>query len=151
MALYGGNVIASLTGGLLYDSIITIPSGHPVGSNLGVRMYHKAEILINRYGTVANLWNGVFDYDPTTRKKVVAEEIQQDKRIIPPYPFEHALVDGDMIRSTDMQTGVAAKYLAITIDEQLQITTMGHVYQCVRYWPIVSNDVIILYLIQLRR
>jgi hypothetical protein len=99
MALYGGNIIASITGGLLYSSIINIPSGDPVESNLGARMYDKAEILINRYGTSAVLWNGTFDYDPITREKTVTDEVTQNKKIIPPYPFDHGLVDGDMIRS----------------------------------------------------
>jgi hypothetical protein len=151
MALYGGNIIASITGGLLYSSIINIPSGDPVESNLGARMYDKAEILINRYGTSAVLWNGTFDYDPITREKTVTDEVTQNKKIIPPYPFDHGLVDGDMIRMEDLHTGIAAKNLVVPIDTKLQITVLGSSYQALRYWPIVGNDVVIMYLVQLRR
>jgi len=152
MSIVGGDIIASLTGGLVKSSwIYSQASGTPIESNLGSRLFNRVETIINKYGTTAILYLGVGEYSAVAGKRTITEEITQTKKIIPPYPFRKELVNGDTIRIEDMQTGVAAKNLSVPIYDGLQVTVMSQIYTIERYWPIIANDTIVLYLMQLRK
>jgi len=152
MTIIGGDIIASLTGGMLENTLIyTAPSGAAIESNLGARMFNTVDRIINKFGTDANLYVASGTYSAAEGKRTIAEEVSQGKKVIPPYPFKKELVDGDVIRIEDMQTGVAAKDLTLPIVDGLQLTVLSEVYTLVRHWPIIANNTVVLYLMQLRK
>jgi hypothetical protein len=108
--------------------------------------------LINENGKAAVFSNyTAATYSVSTGKVTAGSPATFNKKIIPPYPYEQKLVDGDVVRVDDMQTGVAASGLGFTPERlKTTVTIDNKIWTIVNIQPIYSGEDVALYLLQLR-
>lgn len=108
--------------------------------------------LIDENGkAVSFVHNASATYSPSTGKVTGGSPAPFNKKIVPPYPYEQKLVDGDVIRVDDMRTGVAASGLGFTPERmKTTVTIDSRIWTVVNVQPIYSGEDVAMYLLQLR-
>jgi len=90
-------------------------------------------------------------YDPATGSTTIATS-NKTAKATPPEPYDIRYIDGDIIRTGDMKTLIAAQGLTWTPVVGMAMTwASGNVWRVVRLSPIYSGADICAYELQLRQ
>lgn len=91
-------------------------------------------------------------YDPTTGETTLGDAVDYQKKIIPPYPYKAGYIDGDLIKASDMQTGIAAYGLDFTPEpSDTRVIIDSKEWKIMNVQPVYSKEQVVLYMLQLRR
>ncbi len=111
------------------------------------RFYEIAIRLIEKYGVAAEFVSSTATYDPTTGSMVGGTVTTMTTKVSPPEQYAERLIDGDVIRSGDMNCLVAG---LIPVNG-MKATTCGYTFSIVSFNPLISGGGVVCYGIQLRR
>lgn len=175
-----GNIIELLTGGAL-DQLGPIAGGFVVSSfdptpmlsggvldrineeavspyiptaytALDIKLSPKVLSIINRLGKTAIFHNYTEEvYDPTVGERLQGNSTDYSQKVIPPYEFALKYIDGDIIKTGDMQTGIASSGLEFEPRQGMKVTIDDVIWQIIKTKPIYSGERIALYMLQLRK
>jgi hypothetical protein len=90
-------------------------------------------------------------YDPGSGKTTESSITDHSVKVTPPSPYEHRLVDGDLIQQRDVSVLLPAKDLAFTPVQGMQVTIDGEALDIVRIEPLYSGASVCAYNLQLRQ
>ena len=125
-------------------------SGTP--TELDLELLDDVYDLVDEIGKTVTFWvYGAATYDPATGKETTGDATQYNKKVIPPYEIELKYVDGDVVRTGDMVSGVPAKNIQFAPERGIKVTIDSAVWEIQRVSPIYSGERICLYLFQLRK
>ncbi len=153
MSLRGYDLMSLVTGGVLeHVSEPTAPSVSGTPTEFDTELLEDVLDIIDEMGKTVTFW--VYpeaDYDPTTGEGSLGEAVQYSKKVIPPYEVDLKYIYADVAQAGDMLTGIAASGLEFTPTNGIKITIDSCIWTAVRVIPIYANEMIVLYILQLRR
>jgi len=90
-------------------------------------------------------------YDPATGKTTESSVTNYTVKVTPPAPYDHRMIDGDLIQVRDVGVLLPAKDLSFTPDLGMQVTFDSEVFDIVAMSPLYSGTSVCAYDIQLRQ
>jgi hypothetical protein len=118
---------------------------------LDTKLVPKALALINKFGTNATFTVSIGGtYSPATGKVSGTSTEDKIQKVSPPSRFDKSLVDGELIKATDLLVVLAASGLTFTPEQSMKVTLDTRVYTIVDVWPVMSGDKVAIYKLQLR-
>ena len=157
MSILGGDLVALVTGGVLKidgggGTCPVPPVLSATQTSLDKKLLKAVEKILNKLGKV--LIYKVYaneTYDEVTSERTLGSATDFYKKSIPPFKAEQKLIDGDVVQSDDMFTGIAGKDLDFTPELTQEVVLGSLTYKVVRMVPVYSGERICLYLFQLRQ
>ena len=107
--------------------------------------------LLAKYGTSATFTVESLAYAAATGITTPTTTAAYALKISPPAPYSQGLVDGELIRSDDLRTTLAASGLAFTPYIGQKVTFDGKVWSVQEVRPLRSGDLVAAYELRLRR
>jgi len=121
-------------------------------TTLDTEFLTDADELIEELGKTAKFW--VYardDYNPATGKVERGTPTIYTQKVIPPYEVDHQWVDGDVIQTGDMKSGVAAKDLEFKPARGMVMVVDAETWKVVKVKPVYAGELVVLYELFLRR
>ncbi len=142
---------SGLTASMLAGKKPTPPTFTGTPTALDIKLLPKVLSIIEKVGKEAVFSIYSEEYDPTTGENVQGSAWVFTEKIIPPYPYESKLVDGDLIRDGDMRSGIAGSGIEFTPKEGIIVEFDSQIWKIVKVNSIYSGERVALYELQLRK
>ena len=153
MSIVGADLISFLTGGVLETYDFSIPSATAAETQLDKKLLPKVEKLINKLGKVITYRtypNAVVDEIASSVE--LGDPVDIGIKSLPPSQVKNSLVNGDVIRTGDMVTGIAGKDVPFVPDTDTTIAIVdGVLHRISIVKPVYSGERICLYTLVLRK
>lgn len=148
----GGDITAIITAGVLEVLLLAESISDPcIDTVLDKKILPIVLKTINKYGKCLTYTvNSTSEHDVSTGNVIIATN-DVLRLSIPPFKPELKYIDGDLIRTDDFFSGIAAQGLPFTPIRGMIVAIDGVKYRILNLKPIYSGNQIAMYEFQLRK